>query len=63
MAIHEYLYVVIDCSGNCWAIGDNDTERLPGLASLLNEGWRPVRETPFCPDTGTAYILILLERG
>jgi hypothetical protein len=46
-----YLYVIIDVFGKCWAIRDGETERLAGLPSLLNEGWRPIRETPFPTHT------------
>lgn len=59
----EYLYVIIDPNGACWAVLDNDTKRLEGLPALLRDGWRPVRETPFSGvNTTAAYVLILLER-
>ena len=58
----KYLYVMIDCRGICWAVRDGGTERVAGLASLLEEGWRPVRETPFYYNFVVSYILILLER-
>jgi hypothetical protein len=58
----SYLYVLIDPFGRCWAIRDGETERLAGVPSLLHEGWRPIRETPFPQATGTSYILILFER-
>lgn len=59
----EYRYVILDYNGGCWIVRDNGTEKAPGLASLLAEGWAPVRETPFHSDTAvTPYILILLER-
>ena len=55
----RYLYAMIDAYGLCWVIRDGETEKVPGLPSLLREGWRPVRETP---AFGASYILILLER-
>ncbi len=62
--MNRYLYVILDFNGGCWEVRDNDTERLEGLPALLEQGWRPVRETPFPPAPGSdAYILILLERS
>ena len=57
---HDYLYAMIDVMGVCWVIRDGGTEKVHGLPTLLGDGWRPVRETPFV--SGGAYILILLER-
>jgi hypothetical protein len=60
---NEYRYVILDYNGGCWIVRDNATEKSSGLASMLAEGWAPVRETPFHIDgTVTPYILILLER-
>lgn len=56
----EYLYVVVDANGNCHAVGDNARKETPGLATLLHDRWRPIREVPFGE---TPQILILLERG
>jgi hypothetical protein len=59
----DYLYVIVDTYGRCWEVKDGDTELLEGLPALLQQGWRPVRETPFAGSSGIdAYILILLER-
>ncbi|SIO07296.1 hypothetical protein SAMN05444166_2308 [Singulisphaera sp. GP187] len=59
----EFLYVIIDFYGKCWAIREGEAERLPGLPSLLNAGWRPLRETPFPQSEGSdPCILILLEQ-
>jgi len=55
----EYLYAIIDAEGQCWRVGDGETESVKGLPSLLKDGWRPVRETPFGDG---AYVLILLDR-
>ncbi|MFO0960338.1 MAG: hypothetical protein U0800_23365 [Isosphaeraceae bacterium] len=55
----EYLYVILDSTGRCYAVGDNGREETPGLASLLRDRWRPVREVPF---REAASVLILLER-
>ena len=55
----RYLYVLLDTFGRCWVIKDGETEKVAGLPSLLREGWKPLRETPF--DTQT-YMLIVLER-
>lgn len=60
---NEYRYVILDYNGNCWAVKDNATEKTGGLASILAEGWLPIRETPFHSDSVvTPYILILMER-
>ncbi|CAN5824918.1 hypothetical protein BH23PLA1_BH23PLA1_44710 [soil metagenome] len=55
----EYQYVILGSYGNCWAVTDGGTQKLDGLPSLLQAGWRPIRETPF---HSPPYILILLER-
>lgn len=57
------LYVILDFYGKCWEVKDDAIERIAGLPSLLEQGWRPVRETPFPPQNGYhPCILILLER-
>jgi len=56
---HEYCYVIIDSQGSCWRITNDGYDRQPGLPTLLADGWRPVRETPYHQ---VPYILILLER-
>ncbi|WP_152049467.1 hypothetical protein [Tautonia marina] len=59
----EYRYVILDYNGNCWLVQDNATQKTSGLPSMLDEGWVPVRETPFHTEgTVTPYVLILLER-
>ncbi|RUL87778.1 hypothetical protein [Tautonia sociabilis] len=59
----ELLYVILDDSGLCRIVRDQATERAEGLPSLLADGWRPVRETPFNAAQGTTpTVLILLER-
>lgn len=59
----RYLYAIIDEHGSCWVVVDNGTEKSAGLPSLLREGWKPIRETPFVSDrNGFVYILICLER-
>jgi hypothetical protein len=59
----RYLYAMIDVYGGCWVINDNATEKVEGLPSLMRQGWKPVRETPYVPATGNSYILILFERA
>jgi hypothetical protein len=58
----KYLYAIIDEHGTCWVIRENTTEKVEGLPSLMREGWRPVRETPFVGETAFTYILICFER-
>ncbi|QDV35171.1 hypothetical protein [Tautonia plasticadhaerens] len=59
----EFQYVILDYNGVSWLVRDNATERGPGLPSLLADGWKPVRETPFHSESSvTPYVLILLER-
>ena len=60
--MERYLYAMIDAFGTCWIIRDGGTEKVPGLPSLMLQGWRPVRETPWHSSAGLGYILILLER-
>lgn len=57
----EYLYAMLDVNGKCWVVTDQETQPY-SMASLLQEGWVPIRETPFHAASGYAYILILLER-
>ncbi len=57
----EYLYAIIDADGKCWRIIQSGNTK-DNLVDLLNEGWRPLRETPYAPAVGTAYILLVLER-
>jgi len=58
----RYLYAIISEYGTCWVIGDSTTEKVDGLPSLMRQGWRPVRETPFIGETSNTYILICFER-
>jgi hypothetical protein len=58
----KYLYVMIDSYGKCWALTDGGTEKVEGLPSLIRQGYRPLRETPFHNSTGVGYMLIVLER-
>jgi hypothetical protein len=59
----KYRYAIIDENGSCWVIVDGGTQRVEGLPSLMSEGWRPVRETPFVSERrASTYILICLER-
>ena len=59
----SYQYVILDYKGGCWLVLDNAIERCAGLPSLMADGWRPVRETPFHNDSAvTPYVLILLDR-
>lgn len=57
----QYLYALLDADGKCWRIEPQGTVKV-SLADLLTEGWRPLRETPFAPAVGSAYILLVLER-
>ena len=60
----QYLYAMIDEHGSCWVVVDGGTEKVAGLPSLLREGWKPVRETPFISERMSGlYILICLERA
>ncbi len=56
----EYLYAMLDVNGKCWVVTDQATQPY-SMASLLQEGWVPIRETSF-HAAPAAYILILLER-
>lgn len=58
----EYLYAMLDVFGKCWVVTDQATQ-VYSMAALLQEGWVPIRETPFHAATGSAYILVLLERA
>lgn len=58
----EYVYAMLDVFGKCWIITDQATQSY-SMAQLLSEGWVPIRETPFHAGTGSAYILVLLERA
>jgi hypothetical protein len=58
----KYLYAMLSTYGECWTVTDGGTEKVDGLPSLMRQGWRPVRETPFVQHTGQSYILIVLER-
>ena len=59
----EYRFVILDYNGNCWIVRDNATEKSEGLATMLAEGWTPIRETAFHSEgTVTPYVLILLEK-
>jgi hypothetical protein len=58
----EYLYVILNVHGACWRVVERKTENV-SLPALLEEGWRPVRETPYGQSAaGEPYILICLER-
>ena len=57
----EYLYAILDADGKCWRIVPGGNAKV-NLTDLLDEGWRPLRETPYAPAVGTAYVLIVLER-
>lgn len=59
----RYIYAIINANGFCWLVTDSGTKKVQGLPWILRQGWRPVRETPFTPATGTEYILICLERA
>jgi hypothetical protein len=59
----NYLYAIINEYGECWVIRDGTTEKVTGLPSLMREGWRPVRETPFVGERTSTYILICFERA
>jgi hypothetical protein len=58
----KYLYAIVDEYGSCWVIRDGTTEKVEGLPSLMREGWRPIRETPYPHAPGRLYILICFER-
>ncbi|CAN5696136.1 hypothetical protein BH23PLA1_BH23PLA1_40540 [soil metagenome] len=58
----KYAYVILDSRGACWAVTNGDTQKIEGLPALFGEGWKPVRETAFPGNSGTPYLLILLER-
>ncbi len=57
----EYLYAILDANGACWRLEGQGTTKA-NLAELLAGGWRPLRETPFAPAVGAAYVLLVLER-
>ncbi len=57
----DYVYVILDINGACWAVTDGGTKRIDGLPTLFRAGWRPIRETPFHISAGNPYMLILLE--
>ena len=60
----RYLYAILDEYGKCWVITDGDTRKVDGLPSLMRQGWRPLRETPFVSNKmSNNYILIYLERA
>jgi hypothetical protein len=59
----DFLYLILEPSGRCRRIVDSGTEAVDGLASLLRDGWRPVRETPFSGSSSSGgQVLLLLER-
>jgi hypothetical protein len=65
----QYLYAILALDGTCWVVRDGAREEAEGLPSLMREGWRPIRETPFMPGPpsgiaihGYEFILICLER-
>ena len=53
----EFLYLRITIQGECHRFVHQETEPA-NLPQLLNDGWRPVRET----SLGQGSVLILLER-
>ena len=57
----EYQYAILDVNGACWRITARETEKA-SLTELLDQGWRPIRETPFHQATGPSSVLICLER-
>lgn len=59
----EFLYVILESSGQCSVLKDGGAERIDGIPGLLKDGWRPLRETPFS-DSGSAKpcILAVFER-
>ena len=57
----EYLYAILDANGACWQIEGRGTVKAT-LPDLLADGWRPLRETPFAPAVGAAFVLLVLER-
>ena len=57
----EYLYAILDADGKCWRIVQAGTTKV-SLVDLIGEGWRPLRETPFAPAVGSAYVLLVMER-
>jgi hypothetical protein len=59
----KYRYAILDENGSCWVVIDGGTEKVEGLPSLMRQGWKPVRETPYVSGRRAAmYILICLER-
>lgn len=56
---YEYLYAIVDTNGVCWVLRDNTTEKVAGIASLLADGWRPLRESAFHQ---VPYMMLVLER-
>jgi len=59
----KYLDAIINEDGSCWVVVDNGTEKSAGLPSLMREGWKPIRETPYVTNRGGfVSILICLER-
>ena len=67
----QYCYVLVVSNGfSCWTrllarggepIGERNWDE-DNLNRLLQEGWRPVRETPMGDNSSYAYSLVLLEK-
>ena len=57
----QYQYAILDANGGCWKIEGQGTSKA-NLIELMADGWRPLRETPFAPAVGAAYVLLVLER-
>ncbi len=57
----QYLYALLDADGKCRRIESQGTVKA-ALVDLVADGWRPLRETPFAPAVGSAYMLLVLER-
>ena len=57
----EYLYAILDSDGKCRRIVQGGNT-VVSLVDLLDDGWRPLRETPYPPANGAMYVLIVLER-
>lgn len=57
--LSQYCYVIVGADGYSRLVG-----KAPGadvLTRLLQDGWRPVRETPMGGDSRNGFALVLLE--
>jgi hypothetical protein len=60
--MRKYLYVIVRCDGSTLPL--DDVHRGKDLATLLQQGWQPLRESPMggSGDDG-AWSLLLLAKG